>query len=64
MAHPIQTVSESDNVMTAFNVMARARVRHLAVTGGDEITGLLSVEDVIAPVWLHVAAAALPGANA
>ncbi|HET8761116.1 MAG TPA: CBS domain-containing protein [Nitrospiria bacterium] len=56
MARPIYTVSASSDVMTAFNVMARAGVRHLGVVEGDEITGLLSVEDVIEPVWLHAAA--------
>jgi signal-transduction protein with cAMP-binding, CBS, and nucleotidyltransferase domain len=45
--------------MSAFDVMARGGVRHLGVTSGEEITGLLSVEDVIEPAWLHVASGAL-----
>ncbi|MFZ5876650.1 MAG: cyclic nucleotide-binding/CBS domain-containing protein [Nitrospirota bacterium] len=56
MAKPIYTVAATADVMTAFNVMARARVRHLGVVEGEEITGLLSVEDVIEPTWLQVAA--------
>jgi len=55
MTRPIYTISGGADAMTAFNVMARSGVRHLAVTEGDEICGLLSVEDVIEPTWLHVA---------
>lgn len=56
MAKPIFSVSPSSDVMTAFRVMARSSVRHLAVAEGDEIIGLLSVEDVIEPTWLQAAA--------
>jgi signal-transduction protein with cAMP-binding, CBS, and nucleotidyltransferase domain len=56
MAKPIYTVAATADVMTAFSVMARARVRHLGVVEGAEITGLLSVEDVIEPMWLQATA--------
>lgn len=59
MSGPLFTLSGTEQVMTAFDVMARGSVRHLAVTSGEEITGLLSVEDVIEPAWLHVASGAL-----
>jgi len=59
MSGPLFSLSGTEEVMTAFDVMARGSVRHLAVTSGEEITGLLSVEDVIEPAWLHVAAGAL-----
>jgi signal-transduction protein with cAMP-binding, CBS, and nucleotidyltransferase domain len=57
MASPLFTLSDAEEVMTALAVMARSGVRHLAVTSGNEITGLLSVEDIIDPAWLHVASA-------
>jgi CBS domain-containing protein len=56
MASPLYTLERTESLATAFDVMARGKVRHLAVTsGGEEVTGLLSVEDVIEPAWLHVA---------
>ncbi len=59
MGSPLSTLSGEESVMTAFDVMVRGSVRHLAVTSGEEVTGLLSVEDVIEPAWLHVAAGEL-----
>ena len=44
------------DIVTAFNVMARAGLRHLEVVEGGEITGLPSVEDVIEPARLNPAA--------
>lgn len=55
MASPLFTLSDAEDVMTALDLMARSGVRHLAVASEDEITGLLSVEDIIDPAWLHVA---------
>lgn len=64
MGSPLFTLSGGEEVMTAFDVMARGSVRHLAVTSGEEITGLLSVEDVIEPAWLYVAAGTIRKARA
>jgi CBS domain-containing protein len=56
MGSPLYTLERTESLATAFDVMARGKVRHLGVTcGGEEVTGLLSVEDVIEPAWLHVA---------
>src|SRR3990172_1076445 len=55
MCVPLETVDTGESVNTALAIMARAGVRHLAVTSGEEITGLLSVEDAIDPAWLEVA---------
>jgi CBS domain-containing protein len=56
MGSPLYTLERTESLSTAFDVMARGNVRHLVVTsGGEEVTGLLSVEDVIEPAWLHVA---------
>jgi CBS domain-containing protein len=59
MGGPLYTLERTESLTTAFDVMARGKVRHLGVTsGGEEVTGLLSVEDVIEPAWLHVASGA------
>ena len=55
MGMPLETIDTGESVNTALAIMARAGVRHLAVTAGEEITGLLSVEDAIDPAWLEVA---------
>lgn len=59
MGSPLFTIEKTESLITAFDVMAKGDVRHLGVTsGGDEVVGLLSVEDVIEPAWLHAAAGA------
>ena len=55
MAAPLQTIGASGSVNTAADLMDRVGVRHLAVTEGEEIVGLLSAEDVFDPAWLQVA---------
>jgi CBS domain-containing protein len=56
MSGPLNTLERTESLTTAFDVMARGNLRHLGVTsGGEEVIGLLSVEDVIEPAWLHVA---------
>ncbi len=55
MGAPLESVDAGESVNTALAVMARAGVRHLVVTSGEEITGLLSIEDAIDPAWLEVA---------
>jgi CBS domain-containing protein len=55
MAAPLQTIGAHGSVNTALDVMDRVGVRHLAVTEGKEIVGLLSAEDVFDPAWLQVA---------
>lgn len=59
MGNPLFTIERTESLITAFDVMAKGDVRHLGVTsGGEEVVGLLSVEDVIEPAWLHAAAGA------
>jgi CBS domain-containing protein len=55
----LQTIDGREPIAAAFHLMAREELRHVAVTTHDEITGLLSVEDVFEPAWLHVAASPL-----
>ncbi len=55
MGSPLETIDAHESVNAALAIMARAGVRHLAVTTGEEITGLLSIEDAIDSAWLEVA---------
>ncbi|MEO5658135.1 MAG: CBS domain-containing protein [Nitrospiria bacterium] len=55
----LQTIDGREPIAAAFHLMALEELRHVAVTTHDEITGLLSVEDVFEPAWLHVAASPL-----
>ena len=55
MAAPLQTIGAHGSVNTALDLMERVGVRHLAVTEGEEIVGLLSAEDIFDPAWLQVA---------
>ncbi len=55
MAAPLQTIGARGSVNTAADLMDRVGVRHLAVTEGDEIVGLLAAEDIFDPAWLQVA---------
>lgn len=43
----IVTIDEDDSIGRAASLMAEAEVRHLAVTRGGEIIGVVSVRDVI-----------------
>jgi CBS domain-containing protein len=59
MSALLHTMDGREPVTAAFKLMAQEGLRHVAVTTHDEITGLLSVEDVFEPAWLHVAASPL-----
>lgn len=64
MSVPLHTMDGRETVPEAFRLMVREGLRHVAVTTGDEITGLLSVEDIFEPAWLHVAGSPLREARA
>ncbi|MEO5656584.1 MAG: CBS domain-containing protein [Nitrospiria bacterium] len=51
-----ETIDGRDPLRTAFAFMSDRHLRHAAVSIGDEIAGLLAIEDVFEPAWLHVAA--------
>jgi signal-transduction protein with cAMP-binding, CBS, and nucleotidyltransferase domain len=55
MVAPLQTIGAHGSVNTALDLMDRVGVRHLAVTEGDEIVGVLAAEDIFDPAWLQVA---------
>lgn len=47
MSKPIISIEEGQPVLEAVEVMKAKRVRHLAVTEGTQITGILSVSDLL-----------------
>lgn len=47
MTAPLQTIDAHEPIVEANQRMASKRVRHLAVTEGDEVVGMLSVKDLI-----------------
>ncbi len=47
MTAPLQTIDCHDPIVDANQLMARKKIRHLAVTENDEVVGVLSVKDLI-----------------
>jgi CBS domain-containing protein len=47
MSSPIATCRASDNVDAALAVMTMRRIRHLPVTDGDDLTGIVSIGDLV-----------------
>jgi len=62
MSTPLQTIEAREPIKAAFSLMARESVRHVLIRKGEEITGLLSVEDAIDPMWLQIASVPLRAA--
>jgi len=51
MSKNIITIDLEDSLTTAGDAMDRNGVRHLGVTGDDKIIGVISVRDLIHPVY-------------
>ena len=47
MSAPIVTVDENKTLLDANDVMARDHLRHLGVTRGGKLVGMLSVRDLV-----------------
>lgn len=47
MSAPIVTVEENKTLLDANDVMARDHLRHLGVTRGSKLVGMLSVRDLV-----------------
>ncbi len=45
MSHPIITIESNKLMATAFLIMEKHGIRHIAVTEDDEIVGMLSIRD-------------------
>ncbi|MBI3600850.1 MAG: CBS domain-containing protein [Nitrospinae bacterium] len=52
MSSPIYTIDANKSVSDANEMMDRYKVRHLAVTEGGEIVGVISVRDLLHPIYM------------
>ena len=50
MSTPVLCIDESDSIFEAAGIMNASGTRHLAVGNEDEVLGMLSVRDLLAPV--------------
>ena len=49
MSSPLVTIESTKTIFEAGDLMDQKRVRHLAVTEGSEVIGILSIRDLINP---------------
>ena len=49
MSSPLVTIESTKTIFEAGDLMDQKRVRHLAVTEGSEVVGILSIRDLINP---------------
>ena len=47
MSAPILTIEEDKTVLDASDLMANTRIRHLGVTQGGKLVGMISVRDIL-----------------
>jgi CBS domain-containing protein len=47
MSAPILTIEENKTLLDANDLMARTHIRHLGVTHGGKLVGLISVRDLV-----------------
>ena len=47
MSAPIVTIEEDKTVLDASDLMANTRIRHLGVTQGGKLVGMISVRDIL-----------------
>ena len=52
MSTPLLTIEPEKSVVDANDMMDQYRVRHLGVTEGDEIIGIISVRDLLHPLYI------------
>ncbi|MEK7748355.1 MAG: CBS domain-containing protein [Nitrospirota bacterium] len=53
MTSPIITIAGDRSVMEANNLMEEKHIRHIAVTREGEIVGMLSIRDLLHPVYVE-----------
>jgi CBS domain-containing protein len=53
MHAPLVTIEADQTVMEANDLMESKGIRHLAVTRGGEVIGLLSVRDLLRPLYME-----------
>ncbi len=47
MTSPLESIDIHESVLDANKLMAKKKIRHLAVRDGDEVVGMISVRDLI-----------------
>ena len=47
MSAPVLTIEEDKTVLDASDLMAQKRIRHLGVTQGGKLVGMISVRDIL-----------------
>lgn len=52
MSSPLLTIEPEKSVVDANDLMDQHRVRHLGVTEGDQIVGIVSVRDLLHPLYI------------
>ena len=50
MSTPIVSIDETESIFEAAGIMKASKTRHLAVGNEDQVLGMLSVRDLLAPV--------------
>jgi CBS domain-containing protein len=50
MSSPVVTVNQADSLDTCMRVMTDRRIRHLPVTNGGQVVGMLSIGDLVKAV--------------
>ncbi len=56
MSYPLVTIEESQSLLDANDLMEEKRVRHLCTTRKGKIVGVISVRDLIHPLYMEPAA--------
>jgi len=47
MTAPLESINIHESVLDANKLMAKKKIRHLAVKDGDKVVGMISVRDLI-----------------
>jgi len=49
MSSPVITISSNKTIFEAGDLMDQKKVRHLVVTEGSEVVGIISIRDIVSP---------------
>lgn len=52
MSFPVVTIEGGESLLEAYNLMDEKGIRHLAVTAEGRIVGVISIRDLIHPIYL------------
>ncbi len=60
MTAPVVTIDADDDVRTAYERFREHPIRRLVVTAGDEVVGVLTIDDLLINISSHLADLAIP----